>query len=43
MTPSLLSLVLAMSGQTAPPPQQPPPAVAPAIVQKALADLSIEQ
>jgi len=35
MTLSLLSLVLAMSGQTAPPPQQPPPAAAPAIVQKA--------
>jgi len=35
MTLSLLSLVLAMSGQAAPPPPQPPPTVAPAIVQKA--------
>jgi hypothetical protein len=35
MTLSLLSLVLAMSGQTAPPPQQPPPSVSPAIIQKA--------
>ena len=35
MTLSLLSLVLAMSGQAAPPAQPPPPVVAPAIVQKA--------
>ncbi|MCX6538440.1 MAG: hypothetical protein NT151_05830 [Acidobacteria bacterium] len=35
MTLFLLSLVLAMSGQTAPPAQPPPPTVAPAIVQKA--------
>lgn len=35
MTITLLSLVLAMSGQAAPPAQQPPPTVAPAVVQKA--------
>ncbi|MCX6545885.1 MAG: thioredoxin family protein [Acidobacteria bacterium] len=35
MTLPLLSLLLAMSGQTPPPPQQPPPTVAPAVVQKA--------
>jgi len=34
MTLALLSLVLAMSGQTAPPPPPPPPTVAPATVQK---------
>jgi thioredoxin-related protein len=35
MTLPLLSLLMAMSGQAAPLPQQPPPSVAPAIVQKA--------
>jgi hypothetical protein len=35
MTLSVLSLILAMSGQAAPPPQPPPPSVAAAVIQKA--------